>query len=398
MVLHEDAAPITKVLSSNMILSSSLLSQGNDKITQLLHGSYIKHKKSDSDDHTPLWSALLKDFEELMENDAPSRGPWRFLLLFSMVDEEVRCVEYGLPSYGAVQACCSECLADRGGRPWTDLRRCSKWRGTEFFTLEQYVHRLRRPLHPLAASKFVWRFFWFLDAMHLLDCKGVTSSMAGSLLILLVRDVRLGPNQQSRMDLINIKLRGFYSRNKDAYKLPKLKLQNLTRADGWAEMSGPAIKAAQTKACAPFLRELADEYFDTDTFEDLAIRTLFSCLEKFYNLMASCGMFPNDAELMQMQDTIDDWGIALQRLRCEAHARDQLLWQIRPKCHRVLHLPFFAAVVNPNSLNCYIRESQVGTSQKVWKASVKGRYRLVAQRTVLARRWLGLLLRLEMAP
>ena len=52
--------------------------------------------------------------------------------------------------------------------------------------------------------------------------KGATSSMVGSLLTLLVRDVRLGPNQQSRMVLINTKLRGFYSRNKDAYKLPKL--------------------------------------------------------------------------------------------------------------------------------------------------------------------------------
>ena len=221
--------------------------------------------------------------------------------------------------------------------------------------------------------------------------------MAGSLLTLLVRDIRLGPNQQSRMDRINAKLRNFYTRNKDAYKLPKLKPPNLIKADGWAELSGPAIKAAQTKACAPWLRELADEYFDSDTTEDQAIRKMFGCLERFYNLMESCGMFPTDAELMQMQEAVDDWGIALQKLRAAAHARDQLLWQVRPKCHKVLHLPLFAGILNPAALNCYIRESQIGTSQKVWKSSVRGRYRNVAQRTVLARRWLGLILRLEMS-
>eukprot|EP00959_Pyramimonas_sp_CCMP1952_P024838 521470-Pyramimonas_sp.AAC.1 len=54
------------------------------------------------------------------------------------------------------------------------------------------------------------------------------------------------------MDVINTKPKGFHSRHEDLNKLPKLKLQNLVDSSGWAEMSGPAIKAAGTRSSAPF--------------------------------------------------------------------------------------------------------------------------------------------------
>ena len=275
------------------------------------------------------------------------------------------------------------------------MRRGSSWRGTESFTLEAYRGRFRRPLHPLSASKFVWRFFFFLDSMHVFDCKGTASTIFGSVLSTLVRDVRLGANQQQRLDLINTRLRSFYSRNPKLHKLPKITLNNLEGSNGWAELVGSAIKAAQTRAAAPFFAELAREFFNSDTPEDLNTCRVTSSMSDIYEIIAGGAMFLTQDELRRFGDAVDEFGISMQSLRHVAHMRSQLAWQVRPKCHKAMHMPLFASIINPGSLNCYVRESQIGTSQRVWRSSVKGRHHNHAQRTVLAKRWLGLLLRIE---
>lgn len=394
LVLHEDAAPVTKLLSSNMISCSSLLAHGSEKENQLLIATFIKRKKAEAEDHSQLWREILQDFESLMVENTESRGPWRFLLFFSIGDEEVRCVEWGLVSYGAADECCSECTANRTSRPWTDMRRGAGWRGTDNFTIAQYRDRCRRPLHPLANSTFMWRFFFFLDIMHILDCKGVISTIAGSLILELTRDLRLGPNQQRRLDVVNQKLREFYRQNPGVHRLPKLKLQSLVGSDGWAQMAGPAIKAAQTRACVPFLSELANEYYTDATMHGRNIRKLFTLLKEFYVILDTT-MFLNDNELGRLAEVVDDFGIALQALNHQASLANELRWKVQPKCHKMMHLPLFASILNPMSLNCYIRESQVGTSQHVWKSLVRGRYQDHVQRLVLAKRWLALLLRFE---
>ena len=67
-----------------------------------------------------------------------------------------------------------------------------------------YQQRLRQPLHPLAASHyFCARWFFFLDLMHLMDCKGVTALVAGGVLGILVRRVALGANKAQRLASIN---------------------------------------------------------------------------------------------------------------------------------------------------------------------------------------------------
>ena len=116
-------------------------------------------------------------------------------------------------------------------RPFTDLRDVAAWRPTEnmalfcfifslvslllfssYFVLFSfsdlafvlYQQRLRQPLHPLAASHyFCARWFFFLDLMHLMDCKGVTAIVAGSVLGILVRRPALGANKAERLVTIN---------------------------------------------------------------------------------------------------------------------------------------------------------------------------------------------------
>eukprot|EP00959_Pyramimonas_sp_CCMP1952_P033536 704065-Pyramimonas_sp.AAC.1 len=60
-----------------------------------------------------------------------------------------------------------------------------------------------------------------------------------------------------------------------------------------------------------------------------------------------------------------------------------------------MHIPEQAAIINPKFENCYIDESLIGSTQKVWKASVHGKYAAHVQRAVLAKRWLSVVLRLE---
>ena len=125
---------------------------------------------------------------------------WRFALLFAKSDEDARCNEFGLVHYSSAGEVCSECLCNRSNRPFTDLRPGALWRPTERMGFEVYKSRCRSPPHPLVDSPlFCHRMFFILDLMHLVDCNGVAALVFGSTLMMLVRDARLGSNQQDRL-------------------------------------------------------------------------------------------------------------------------------------------------------------------------------------------------------
>lgn len=405
LTIHEDCGPITKLNGANNISISSLLGQGSEKVTHYLCATYIKRAGTPTTDNDSMWRALINDFEclytgivdgEIVAPTGDANGEyWRFLLLLSKTDEEVRSNEYGLVHYNGAHENCSECLANRRGLPWSDLRRSAGWRGTENMSADAYRSRCRRPYHPLVSSNFFWRYFFFLDSMHLLDCRGLACTVYGSLMGMLVRDSRLGSNQQSRLNCINVKKCQFYDDHPGTHRLPKITLPNLIGASGWFELSGSAIKAAPTRAAAPFFAALAEEYYDTNSDRDCAVREVTGKLNEMYNLFACSPMFLSDADLRRLDELVCDCGTALQYLRCWAEGEELLMWQIRPKAHKVMHLPMMASILNPYYVNCYADESQVGTSVRVWKASVRGRYQSTVQHNVLAKRWLAVLLRFE---
>ena len=77
----------------------------------------------------------------------------------------------------------------------------------------------------------------------------------------------------------------------------------------------------------------------------------------------------------------------------ELSRRDGLLWwEITPKVHKMQHVPKMAQMINPRFVQCYFPESLIGTTTKVWKRSMSGRYKNSAQRVVLSKRLLGVLL------
>ena len=397
--IHEDAGPYTKTSSCNCVSLSSLIGDGDEKITKFLSFSYIK--SAGSAPTGVAWEKLLADFDCLAAGSRAD-GPiaqdadgtmWRFVLLVAKGDEDVHCNEWGLPHYGG-QEVCSDCLANRVERPFTDLRELSAWRPTERMPFITYMARVRVPLHPLMASRYCTRWFAISDLMHMMDCKGVAALACGGVLFGLLKQRRLGANKEERLKVINQEMKQWYDDHPGTHRLPPLLLKNAT-CNGWADLSGPAIKAANTRAAAPVFKYLAHRFCDSDSDYDRCVRTVMDNLVRFYDILYTAPMFLEDAQIGDLKRACLDFGAAYQQLRDIARVRGELAWPVRPKVHRMQHAPMHAEIINPVFVQCYAEESLIGTTTKVWRRSAAGRYRRTVQETVLAKRLTGLLLRLE---
>ena len=118
-------------------------------------------------------------------------------------------------------------------------------------------------------------------------------------------------------------------------------------------------------------------------------------LHSFYEAFDNQPLFMSRQAQQRAKDVCISLGTNFQRCR-EFSRRSQLLaFNVTPKVHKMQHAPFLYGMLNPMRISCYIEESQIGTTCTCWKRSVAGRFRTVGQRTVLAKRLLGLMLRLD---
>eukprot|EP00969_Alexandrium_andersonii_P061740 2721904-Alexandrium_andersonii.AAC.1 len=174
----------------------------------------------------------------------------------------------------------------------------------------------------------------------------------------------MGPNQQARLDRVNQRLTERYGQRPGSHRLPTLTLANLVGSSGRAELTGPAVKAANTRAAAPFFAELAGAIFTGSSPLDRAVCEATSKLSDLYHVFAARPMFLETGDLQLVDTIVKDFGIACQYLRNWAEENHHLYWQIRPKHHKAMHLPYFATIANPRFVSCYSDESQVGTSTR----------------------------------
>jgi len=399
--IHEDAGPVSKTLSADCLSFASLLGDGDEKVTKFLCASWVKSHECNT---SSVWEAVLGDFHSLASGivggsavAAPEDGsePWTFVLILAKGDEDCHCNEWGLPHFSGADEVCSECLANRSNRPFTDLRACAEWRPTELMPAPHYLARVRHPLHPLLASAFFTRWCCFPDLMHMMDCKGVAALVLGGIIHYLLVDARLGANRELRLARINTEMAEWYNAHPGHHRMPRILLTNCVGSDGWANLGGPAIKAANTRAAAQPFQAIWHRYAVAGHAEDAAITKVIDNLADFYSILYGAPMFMPDDTIERVRRTCIDFGEAYMECREIARVQGALVWPVRTKTHKMQHVPLLCCVINPAHVQCYSEESLIGTTAKVWQCSIRGRHYRVNQRNVLLKRLTALLLRFE---
>ena len=137
--------------------------------------------------------------------------------------------------------------------------------------------------------------------------------------------------------------------------------KNLTSA-GWAQLHGPAIKAAATRSCAPWLRQLCVDFLAPDTERNRLVLQLATDLVAFYEILYATGRFLSDEELGRFKEVCERFGTNYQALREHSRVVKLLHFKVTPKVHKMQHLPLLSEVLNPRWVQNYCEESLVGTS------------------------------------
>ena len=314
--------------------------------------------------------------------------------MFAKADEETHVNAWGPPSYSADNEVCSKCFANWVERPYTDLIATARWRPTERMSFASYAARLREPTHPLATSAFFTRWLMILDLMHLADCKGVAANVFGGVMFCSLRCEDLGNNQGARLDALNGHMACFYDAHLGSHRLAPIKLSNIM-LDGWAELHGPTVKAANTRAVALVFAYLAERFLVGLDQLYVSLRLLTSLLQEFYEIWYAEPLFMSENAIARIRHVCVDFGMHFQLLREYCREKHIFAFNVKPKVHNMQHIPMICEVINPRFIQCYGEESLIGTTTNFWKRSMNGRYNHLVQKSVLAKRYLGLLVTFE---
>jgi hypothetical protein len=241
----------------------------------------------------------------------------------------------------------------------------------------------------------MWRGFYYIDFMHLMDVSGVSAVIYSFVIHGLLKDPAMGANRAARLGAVNRYMKMWLEDNPGKGKLPRLLASNLVASNKWWELHGPAIKAATTRNSAAMFAAMSRDHYDTTTRFGGLVCEITSKLEEWYLALKDAGMFMSDAELESFEQITLDLVTTLQTLRAEGQMQSTLTWHIKPKSHKLCHLPLYASLVNPRFVGCYKDESHVGTVCKAWKASMSGRFQDHVEKTVLVKRFLGVVIRYE---
>ena len=317
----------------------------------------------------------------------PSGHIWSFVLLHSVADFEQH-VAWGITSYGT-HAICRNCKANRGDLPYTDMRPEAAWKPSEEqFTNSDFIEAASNGDHPLRKSQYWRKDFVRDDIMHMLDHRGISCHIVGTVWVHLMRNERrLGGNQARRLAELNSMKSDWQSGHMISSKLPNIRKENLFDAAGWAFLKGPLVKSANTRHVVPFCGQLCERFFNDDRPWPIALRTIVQSLLKIYDVLYNSGIFLDRRQHQQLQDAVDELGRSYMLGRQLAHEDGKLYLNIVPKCHFSMHLPRQCRLLNARYVQCYAMENTVGVLTKVWASCKYGPYNKVIQRRVLFK-WL----------
>ena len=161
------------------------------------------------------------------------------------------------------------------------------------------------------------------------------------------------------------------------------------------ELSGPAIKAANTRCGVPLVRDFCKEVFKTPDEVDTDVVAVLSELSDWYDILFEGGVFLEGSALERLRELTTSIGVRVLRLREWSRVNSKLYWSVKPKMHKMQHLPIYAELLSLRYLHVYMEESHMGTIARIYQAAMRGRYYDDIQSNVLLRRVLGLFLRME---
>ena len=388
LVLHDDAGPVSNLHSAYVRNWYSILGTGRETETRFLLSSHMKQSDDPGVDHS--WPVVLASFEELAR---PVRqGQWGAILLFVSGDFDYVCNDLGLPHFNALE-CCFLCAANTTTRPHNDYHADAGWRST-IKTDAEFSAALRRPLHPLVSHPMFSRWSYRLDLLHLLDHHGVASHVTANIMAMHLghqNNVLPGASQDERMSFLNDEIQEWYSLRRVDCRLPRLRLASIYR-DGFPELHGNAVKAANTRALVPFVAELAKRAVDVDPSElnKHGLKVIES-LNAVYELLYSADYFLSTEQVRALRKHLTRMGSHYQLLAVRTSASGETKWKQTVKTHYAVgHLADQAVLINPRFVQTYGSEGLVGKIAAIYKRSQDGPFHASLQKKVLTKYRVGM--------
>ena len=175
------------------------------------------------------------------------------------------------------------------------------------------------------------------------------------------------------MSKINAEMKVYFDTHIVSSRMPPLRLKHL-KLDGWGELHGPLVKAANTRHFMPFLQQLANRYLNSGSPYYTAINKLIEHANGVYHALYSSDMFLNDEQVAFLSNQVLKFG--KYHMICRMHASNlgHHLFQVKPKAHYAQHIPFQSILINSRHTQCYCAESLIGKMTTIWKKSVSGPY------------------------
>ena len=101
----------------------------------------------------------------------------------------------------------------------------------------------------------------------------------------------LGRNQDARLQCLNERMKHFQQNvHRTKHKMPPLRKQDLT-TDGWHQLSGRLIKAANTRSMIPWMKNLVNEMYDANDAHGKAVIDLFDSFDEVERLLYGASFF-----------------------------------------------------------------------------------------------------------
>ena len=232
--------------------------------------------------------------------------------------------------------------------------------------------------------------------MHNMDCNGVISIIAGSVIRPLLYRADIGNTIHARLETVNAHLSEHYSVFGVRCQAPPFKVANLTDDTGYSCLAGPGIKAANTRELVPFLVEMADLYNGSASLHDQALRKLLKALSRILEIIWEGNIFLSQSDLRQLAKQTIVFADHFMLLADLARINHTLDFKVSPKVHQMQHIPSQATFMNPRFLQNYMEESMIGCLAQMYRGARNGpSSELGIQRTVLIKYLIGIQLRFE---